>query len=153
MSVRGREFFSAIALILLSVIYAGNAFLNYDLGTLRRMGPGFFPFWLGVILFVLGIGLAIRALRGILDEEGMALPKIRFAVPFFIFLGMILFTVLIRPFGVIPAISSLVIVSSMADTRFRPVRALAIAAFMCGVIWFIFGFALDLPITMIGMPG
>ena len=37
---------------------------GYSMGTPARMGPAFFPFWLGVILFALGLIIAISGFRG-----------------------------------------------------------------------------------------
>ncbi len=36
---------------------------NYTLGTAARMGPGYFPRILGILLIVLGAILALRSLR------------------------------------------------------------------------------------------
>ena len=36
---------------------------NYPLGTAARMGPGYFPRILGILLIVLGAALSLRALR------------------------------------------------------------------------------------------
>ena len=36
---------------------------NYPLGTAARMGPGYFPRILGILLILLGSALALRALR------------------------------------------------------------------------------------------
>ena len=38
---------------------------NYSIGTLSRMGPGFFPVALGVILALAGVAIAISASRRI----------------------------------------------------------------------------------------
>src|SRR3546814_5117710 len=35
---------------------------GYAMGTSARMGPGYFPFWLGIALTVLGIIVSLRAL-------------------------------------------------------------------------------------------
>jgi len=42
----------------------GLSFLpGYAMGTPARMGPAFFPFWLGLILFFIGLSIAIMGLR------------------------------------------------------------------------------------------
>lgn len=48
-------------LALLGLGVAGYAAIHYDLGSIRRMGPGFFPVSLGVILAALGAGIALPA--------------------------------------------------------------------------------------------
>lgn len=42
---------------------SGWALAHYDLGSLRQMGPGFFPAILGALLAVLGLMVALPALR------------------------------------------------------------------------------------------
>jgi len=49
-------------------IFAAAQGLSLKLGSLQRPGPGFFPFWGGVVLGLLAIVLVIRALR----ESGAA---------------------------------------------------------------------------------
>src|SRR5262249_25632071 len=36
---------------------------GYSMGTPARMGPAFFPFWLGTILFLLGVWIAVVGIR------------------------------------------------------------------------------------------
>jgi hypothetical protein len=48
-----------IAIGIGAAVWAG---LHYDLGTLRRMGPGFFPVTLGSALAVFGLVIALPAL-------------------------------------------------------------------------------------------
>src|SRR5512145_3099830 len=45
-------------------IFAAAQGLSLKLGSLQRPGPGFFPFWGGVILGLLSIVLVVRALTG-----------------------------------------------------------------------------------------
>lgn len=45
----------------IGVFVAVYAAANYDIGTLRRMGPGFFPALLGGVLTVLGVMIALPA--------------------------------------------------------------------------------------------
>jgi putative tricarboxylic transport membrane protein len=49
-------------------LFAAAQGLSLKLGSLQRPGPGFFPFWGGVVLGLLSIVLVIRALR----ESGAA---------------------------------------------------------------------------------
>ncbi|MFD1796355.1 tripartite tricarboxylate transporter TctB family protein [Paracoccus aurantiacus] len=50
----------------LALVGAGvalHAGLRLDFGTLRAMGPGFFPVTLGVLLLLMGAGIALPALK------------------------------------------------------------------------------------------
>ncbi len=50
---------------LMFIIFGGLAAwlsTNYNMGTGARMGPGYFPFWLGIILLAIGIIVLLKAL-------------------------------------------------------------------------------------------
>ena len=59
-SKRGRDYAGGMlmAAIGLAAAFQGS---SYQLGTLERMGPGFFPTALGVILAAVGVAIAITA--------------------------------------------------------------------------------------------
>ena len=57
---------------------------NYTLGTAARMGPGYFPRILGILLIVLGVVIALRALR----VRGEAMPRFRLR-PLVVVLGSV----------------------------------------------------------------
>ena len=88
--------------------YAGLMFLifgglaawlstSYSMGTGARMGPGYFPFWLGVILAALGALIIVKAL-GINDgkEHPVSLK------PLVIFIAMFVFSLIAGLLGASP---------------------------------------------------
>ena len=64
-----KDFFAGVLFIAFGIAAIVIA-ANYPLGTAARMGPGYFPRILGILLIVLGSSLAFRALR----LQGSALP-------------------------------------------------------------------------------
>lgn len=50
-----------LVLAAVGAVAAGWALAHYDLGTLRQMGPGFFPAILGTLLAALGLMVALPA--------------------------------------------------------------------------------------------
>ena len=57
---------------LMFIIFGGLAAwlsTSYNMGTGARMGPGYFPFWLGIILLAIGIIVLLNALRGTADGK------------------------------------------------------------------------------------
>ena len=52
-----QDFWAGIMFIVIGVGFALFS-ESYDMGTPARMGPGYFPFWLGVCLALLEIGRA-----------------------------------------------------------------------------------------------
>jgi hypothetical protein len=62
-----KDFFSGVVFMALGIAFAWGA-TTYSVGTGARMGPGYFPLMLGVLLAVIGAVVAIKAL--VLHTEG-----------------------------------------------------------------------------------
>lgn len=119
----------------------------YPLGTPKRMGPGMFPAGLGVVLAGLGLLLALQALR----RPGVK-PDIRVFSPLFILGGIAAFAAIIVPFGLVPAIIAILVISSLADLKIRPV-SLAISCLGLSLFApFVFVFLLGLPMPLFRWP-
>ena len=138
-----RDFWSGVLFTLLG---AGTLAIGskYTLGTAARMGPGYFPRILGILLIVLGVTIALRALR----VRGEAMPRFRLR-PLVVVLGsVVLFGAIVRPLGVALSTVILIVVASAASSEFRPreslVAGVLLAALAVGV--FVIGLQLQLPI-------
>ena len=92
---------------------ASYAAWHYKIGTAVRMGPGYFPLWVGGIVFVLGLVLALRALR----VEGPALPRLEWRPLVFILGGSIAYGYALKPLGLIASTLLLVLISAAASAR------------------------------------
>ncbi len=73
-AVRHRDFAAGLFFLLLGLAVAGTA-SRYPIGTAMRMGPGYFPMLLGAILALLGLGIAIKALRANHALEGLRMES------------------------------------------------------------------------------
>lgn len=130
-------------LIVGGLFFTWYASTHYDLGTLRRMGPGMFPSALGVALALFGGLIAVPAIF----REGVP-PVVRIWTPLFVLAGVAAFAMTIRPFGLIPAILSVVIISSLAELKVRPVSLAVLCVVLCLIAWLTFRVGLGLPIAM-----
>ncbi len=106
------------------VVLALGAFLlwqglSYPLGDLSRMGPGFFPVGLGIILLGFGAALLFEVRK--LDTPP---PELKLRPFIAIIAGLLAFALMLGRFGLVPATIALVVLSGLGD---RPVRPLAIA--------------------------
>ena len=63
-----KDFFAGIMFLVVGLAFAWGA-TTYNVGTGARMGPGYFPFWLGIILLAIGIIVLLNALRGTADGK------------------------------------------------------------------------------------
>ncbi|MBS8225494.1 tripartite tricarboxylate transporter TctB family protein [Vannielia litorea] len=134
-------------LILFGAAVTYTSVTYYPMGTPSRMGPGMFPAGLGVVLAVLGILLAAQALR----RPGPR-PDVRIFSPLFILGGIAAFAAIIVPFGLIPAIVAILVISSLADLKIRPVSLVISCIGLSLFAPFIFVFLLGLQIPLLRWP-
>ena len=125
-----------------SVLLAG-----YSMGNPARMGPAFFPFWLGVILFVLGAAIAVIGIRtqGGPDDR---FPRFHWRPIFFVLGAVIMFGLILKPVGMLLAGFLLVLVSSLGNPEFRmkPAVFLGIGLVIFCALVFVWGLRLPIPL-------
>ncbi|APV49952.1 hypothetical protein BWI17_09795 [Betaproteobacteria bacterium GR16-43] len=142
--------FTAIGVLFLVVAYGvkfGDTVLlpGYSMGTPARMGPAFFPFWLGLILAVLGVAIVINALR---SKEAKPLEKFHWGPILWVLGAVVAFGLLMKPIGMPLAGLVLVIVSSLGGENFRwkPTIFLAIGLVVFATGVFVYGLKLPIPL-------
>ena len=117
---------------------------NYTLGTAARMGPGYFPRLLGMLLIVLGAILTVRSLR----LTGPPLPGWKWR-PVLVTLGsVVVFGLIVNHAGLVLSTILLIVMASAASHEFRPreavISGIALAALSVGV--FVIGLKLQIGI-------
>ncbi len=128
-----KDFFSGLMFLLIGLGFAWGA-TNYNIGVGARMGPGYFPLMLGVILMVLGGLIAFKAMV-IESETGDKIGKWAWRPLGFIIGSNILFGILLGglpsiglpSMGLIVAIYALTIVSAKAGDVFKLKEVLVVA--------------------------
>ncbi|MGA8031401.1 MAG: tripartite tricarboxylate transporter TctB family protein [Casimicrobiaceae bacterium] len=117
---------------------------KYTLGSAARMGPGYFPRLLGILLVVLGAILALRALA----TDGERVPRFRWWPTVLVLGSVVVFGQIVQTVGLALSTVMLILVASAASREFRWkeafVAGVALAALSVGV--FIVGLKLALPI-------
>src|SRR5690606_28003435 len=78
MNIRNKQdFWSGDMIVVLGLGFALGA-TNYSMGTAARMGPGYFPFWLGICMAALGAFVSIGAMSP--KAEKVKLEKIDWGI-------------------------------------------------------------------------
>ena len=117
---------------------------NYTLGTAARMGPGYFPRILGILMIVLGAILALRSLRVV----GPPLPGWKWR-PVLVVLGsVVVFGLIVTRVGLVLSTILLIVMASAASREFRPREALisgVLLALLCVGV-FVIGLKLQIGI-------
>jgi hypothetical protein len=140
-----KDFWSGLMLIAIGVVAVVMA-RDYPFGTALRMGAGFFPVVLGVILVLFGLYFAQRGLRA----EAAAIagnwsPRALVILP----LAFVLFGVLMERAGFVPALLVLIVGSAAAGTEFRFGEVLVLSVLLTAMCVALFIFALGLPYPLI----
>jgi hypothetical protein len=120
-----RDFVFGIASIAFGVSYALGA-TRYEIGTAAKMGPGYFPLMLGVMMALLGIYIVVTSLVVPVDGEGK-IGVWAFRPLFFIIAANFAFgaalvglpDIRLPAFGMVVGIYVLTFIASLASNEFN----------------------------------
>ncbi|WP_225784166.1 tripartite tricarboxylate transporter TctB family protein [Xenophilus sp. Marseille-Q4582] len=115
-----KDFFAGLMFTLVGAGFAWGA-TTYNVGTGARMGPGYFPLMLGILLAILGLIVIFTSLA-VETVDGEPVGKIAWKPLFFIITANLVFGVLLGglpsiglpAMGLIIAIYALVIIAGLA---------------------------------------
>ena len=126
-----------IAIGALAVVIARD----YPMGSAMRMGPGYFPTGLGVILCLFGVYLMVRGIRtGGKMESGWTWRPLAF-----ITLSIVLFGFLLDRAGMITALIAMFFAAAAAGREFRFKEVLLLTVVMGAFAAAVFLYGLRLP--------
>jgi hypothetical protein len=146
----GGIIFSAIGAAF-ALIAKGVPFLpsmqGYTMGTPARMGPAFFPFWLGLLLFALGAAIAFNGVREEGGQDG-AFPKFHWKPNFWVLGAVVVFGLLMKPIGMLLAGVVLIVLASLGSPTFQLRRSLILGVTLSVFCALVFVAGLKLPIPL-----
>lgn len=131
--------------------------LDYSVGSLARMGPGYFPLAIGVIITLLGLMLFFKLSDEKYPQEKLEkniddLPPLAFKkqiITWVLVVGSIVaFIVLSKYGGLVPATFSLVFISAVADNKNNLKVALSAATVLTLLTVAVFHFGLQLQMPL-----
>ena len=145
--------FEDLMAALLFVVIGLGAFviaLDYEVGSLRRLGPGVFPLLVSGLLVVIGVGLAIQVF---LSGKFKGYPSLRprfetVRALFFVMASLLAFALLVRPAGLFIATAMQVFIVTRAEPG-RPLLGSIVLALSLAVIAaaiFVYGVGLPIPL-------
>ena len=136
------------ALIARGLSIGDNVLLaGYAMGTPARMGPGFFPFYLGMILLILGIIILVSGLREHPGDPGKV-DKFHWGPILYVLLSVVLFGLVLKPLGMLLAGILLVMGASLGSHDFQLKRTIVLALGLVIFCAFVFVGGLKLPIPL-----
>ena len=146
MKIRNQRDFGAGVMYMVIGLFFAIVATRYQYGSAAKMGPGYFPFWLGMLMAAMGLLVLVRSLRAKATIE--AIPKFNFKVIGLITGSIILYGILLPKMGFIVAVLVLVMVASSASKEFSwkvaLINAVVLIAFTYSV--FVTGLKLQFPL-------
>lgn len=149
-----KDFFSGLMFSVVGASFAYGA-TNYSIGTGGRMGPGYFPLLLGVILALLGAFIMFKSLV-VETPDGDKVGTWAWKPLFFIIAANLLFGILlgglpsigVPAMGMIAAIVGMTFVASLAgeEFKFKEVLVLSVVLSIGSYLAFIVLLKLQFPV-------
>ncbi|MDM0012530.1 tripartite tricarboxylate transporter TctB family protein [Variovorax sp. J22P168] len=149
-----KDFFSGVMFAVVGVAFAWGA-TTYNVGSGARMGPGYFPLMLGILMAFIGLVIMFTGLT-VETEDGQPIGKWAWKQVVFILGANLAFGVLlgglpsigVPAMGMIIAIYALVIISSLAGSEFNLPKVLILATALAVGSYIAFIWALKLQIQV-----
>ncbi|MDM0105558.1 tripartite tricarboxylate transporter TctB family protein [Variovorax sp. J22R24] len=149
-----KDFFSGVMFTVVGVAFAWGA-TTYNVGNGARMGPGYFPLMLGVLMAIIGLAIMFTGLT-VETEDGEPIGKWAWKQVVYIIGANLAFGLLlgglpsvgVPAMGMIIAIYALVIISSLAGSEFNLRNVLILATVLAVGSYIAFIWALKLQIQV-----
>lgn len=139
---------SGLLLVIVGLAFTLYCWTHYDLGTLRRTGPGMFPVLVGLTMTLCGgIGLATALVKG----EGTR-PEVELRSLAAVIASLAVFSLLIRSAGIMPAVFAMTLVSGLAQARPRFGRLAVLGAGLSVFAAGLFGYLLNVSAPIAAWP-
>ena len=117
---------------------------DYPMGTASRMGPGYFPTWLGGIMLLLGGIVALMASK----TEGAKVTPFAWKPMIMLSLGFLTFGWGVDHIGFIPALFLLSVITAAAGQTFKIVEVLIMTVVLIAGAVGIFIYGIELPFPL-----
>ena len=111
-----KDFVSGLMFVAVGLIFSYIA-TTYNMGTSAKMGPGFFPFWLGLVLALLGAIVTMSATSKKAPKDTIA--KLDWPSVLWVTGSVVLFGVVLAYLGLVLSLFVLVFISAMASHEFH----------------------------------
>ncbi|MDO9434207.1 tripartite tricarboxylate transporter TctB family protein [Hydrogenophaga sp.] len=149
-----RDFVSGVLFSAFGVAFAWGA-TTYNVGTGARMGPGYFPLMVGILIAIMGAVITFKSLT-VDTEDGEPIGRIAWRPLIFIIGANLVFGVLlaglptwgIPAMGLIVAIYALTFIASLAGDQFNTKEVLVLATVLAIGSYVAFELALKLNFTI-----
>ncbi|BDX22142.1 membrane protein [Polynucleobacter sp. TUM22923] len=146
MTIRNQRDFGAGIMYMVIGLFFTIVARQYPMGTAAKMGPGYFPFYLGILMTLLGLFILIKSMKATAAIE--SIPKFNWKIIAQITGAVVLYGLLLPKMGFLVAIIVLVFVSAGASKEFTWKGTAINAAFLVTFTYsvFVLGLKLQFPL-------
>ncbi|MFT4194434.1 tripartite tricarboxylate transporter TctB family protein [Ottowia sp.] len=145
-----KDFFAGLLYAVIGIAFAWGA-TTYSIGDGARMGPGYFPLILGIVLALIGGFVIFRSLT-VETPDGDPIGKWSFKPLIFVILANFLFGILlggipsigVPAMGLMIAIFVLTVVAAMAGPEFKWTEVIILGIVLAAGSWVTFVWGLNL---------
>ena len=149
-----KDFFSGLMFAVIGIAFAWGA-TTYNIGSGARMGPGYFPLMLGIVMAFIGFVIIFTALS-VETADGEKIGRWAWKQVVFILLANFSFGVLLGglpsiglpAMGLMVAIYALTLISSLAGNEFNLGKVIVLATVLAAGSYVAFIVALKLQIQV-----
>ncbi|MDC8787278.1 tripartite tricarboxylate transporter TctB family protein [Roseateles koreensis] len=147
-----RDFWSGLLFVLVGVAFAWGA-MHYKFGGAAQPGPAYFPFFLGVLLALLG-GLILFKALSIESDGGDPIGAIAWRPLLLIVAALVFFGLALPTLGLMLTLPAMVLMLGLASAEFRWKETVLYSLILTLASWllFVWGLKLSIPVwpAMVG---
>ena len=146
MKIRNQRDFGAGIMYMVIGLFFTIIARQYQYGTAAKMGPGYFPFWLGILMTLLGLLVLVKSFGATATIE--KIPKFHWRIIAQITGAVVLYGLLLPRMGFLVAVLVLVFVAASASKEFTWKGTAINAAFLVAFTYsvFVMGLKLQFPL-------
>jgi len=140
-----KDFWSGVMFMSIGLAFAIIVkVFEYPMGSGARMGPGYFPFVLGIVMTLLGVAIIIESMA----TEGGPISKFAWRPLAFILGAVVIFGLIVKFAGMAVSIVILVAVSAFGGHEFKLKEVLIAGVCLAffSVLVFVYGLKLPFPV-------
>jgi hypothetical protein len=121
--------------------------MSFQIGSLNQMGPGYFPFSLGIILSVVGAAITVQGRKPAASSKKERHPP-EWKAWFLICLSIVTFVILAKYLGLVVATFAVVFISALGDRKNTWKSAVLLASAIVAVAVVVFWWALQIQLPL-----
>lgn len=144
-NINKADFTAGFLFIVFGLIF-GLTGLGLEMGTTLRMGPGYFPMVLAVLLTGLGAAIVVSAFGSV----GEVVGNYAWRGMVFILAAPVFFGLTVRGLGFVPSILFTTLIAALAGLKMKPLHAVGLAVGVTIFTTLVFSYALGLPFRRFG---